>query len=136
MAIATKWAHHRVTGKKAIVVGGASVMGPSAGGLRTRVTRCSETAMRLPIRSRNGTPRQRSVSTHILAAMNASFDPAAVAENAILAVETGQGPLILSPAVPLESARQLIRRLYTQVTGRTIQHHQGVFYLWDGTHYH
>jgi putative DNA primase/helicase len=67
--------------------------------------------------------------------MNAPFDPAAVAENAILAVETGQGPLILSPAAPLESARQLIRRRYTQVSGRTIQHQQGVFYVWDGTHY-
>ena len=68
--------------------------------------------------------------------MNAPSDPAGVAETAIHVVETGQGPLFLSPAAPLESARQLIRRRYTQVTGRTIQHQQGVFYLWDGTHYH
>jgi putative DNA primase/helicase len=67
--------------------------------------------------------------------MNAPFDPAGVAETAIGSVEIGQGPLILSPTAPLEAARQLIRRRYTEVSGRTIQHHQGVFYLWDGTHY-
>ncbi len=67
--------------------------------------------------------------------MNAPFDPARVAENAIHAVQVGEGALVLSPAVPLESARQLIRRRYTQVTGRTILHQQGVFYLWNGTRY-
>jgi putative DNA primase/helicase len=67
--------------------------------------------------------------------MNAPFDPAGAAETAIRSVESGQGPIILSPAAPLESARQLIRRRYTEVSGRTIQHQQGVFYLWDGTHY-
>ena len=55
-----------------IAVGGTSATGPSAGGSSTSVTRCSETASRLPVRSRNGTPRQRSVSTHSRAAMNVS----------------------------------------------------------------
>jgi putative DNA primase/helicase len=67
--------------------------------------------------------------------MNAPFDPVAVAEEAMHAVEAGEGPLILSPGAPLESARQLIRRRYTLVSGRTIQHQQGTFYVWDGTHY-
>ena len=59
--------------------------------------------------------------------MNAPFDPVGVAEEAMHAVEAGEGPLILSPGAPLESARQLIRRRYTQVSGRTIQHQQGSF---------
>lgn len=67
--------------------------------------------------------------------MNAPFDPAGISESAVDAVQAGQGPLVLSPATPLESARQLIRRRCTQVTGRTIQHQRGVFYVWDGTHY-
>jgi putative DNA primase/helicase len=67
--------------------------------------------------------------------MNAPFDPVGVAETAMLAVEVGDGPLILSPGAPLESARQLIRRRFTQLTGCTIQHQQGVFFVWDGTHY-
>jgi putative DNA primase/helicase len=68
--------------------------------------------------------------------MHVTFDPAAAAESAMCAVESGQGPLILSPAAPLDSARQLIRRRYTQVSGRTIHYHQSVFYMWGGTHYH
>jgi hypothetical protein len=67
--------------------------------------------------------------------MNAPFDPVGVAEAAMRAVEAGEGPLILSRRVPLESARQLIQRRYTQVGGRAIHHQQGVFYVWDGTHY-
>jgi putative DNA primase/helicase len=67
--------------------------------------------------------------------MNAPFDPAGVAESAVGAVQAGQGPLVLSPVTPLESARQLIRRRFTHVTGRTIQHQHGVFYVWHGTHY-
>src|SRR5665648_718416 len=39
---------------------------------RTSVTRCAEAAIRLPVRSRNGTPRQRSLSIHSRAAMNVS----------------------------------------------------------------
>ena len=49
-------------------------------------------------------------------------------------MEEGQGPLVLSVAAPLNSARELIRRRYTQSGARTI-HHQSVFYVWDGTHY-
>jgi hypothetical protein len=56
-----------------IVVGGASVTGPSSGGFRTSVTRGSETTMRLQVRNRNGAPRQRSASTHILTAMKVSM---------------------------------------------------------------
>jgi hypothetical protein len=67
--------------------------------------------------------------------MNAPFDPVGIAEEAMHAVEAGEGPLILSPGAPLESARQLIRRRYTQLSGRTIQHQLGTFYVWDGTHY-
>jgi putative DNA primase/helicase len=67
--------------------------------------------------------------------MNAPFDPVGVAEQAMHAVEAGEGPLILSPGAPLESARQLVRRRYTVVSGRTIQHQQSNFYVWDGTHY-
>ena len=67
--------------------------------------------------------------------MNAPFDSVGVVEAAMRAVEAGEGPLILSPGAPLESARQLVRRRYTQLSGRTIQHQQGVFYAWDGTHY-
>jgi putative DNA primase/helicase len=51
------------------------------------------------------------------------------------ALEAGEGPLILSPSTPFDSARQLIRRRYTQASGRAIQHQQGVFYTWNGTHY-
>ena len=50
-------------------------------------------------------------------------------------MEEGQGPLVLSVPAPLISARELIRRRYTQSGGRTIHHHQSVFYVWDGTHY-
>ena len=67
--------------------------------------------------------------------MNAPFDPGAIADAATRAVEAGQGPLILSPGAPLDSARQLIRRRYTQPAGRTIHHQQGTFYVWCGTHY-
>ena len=52
--------------------------------------------------------------------MNAPFDPVGVAEAAMRIVEGGEGPLILSPGAPLESARQLIRRRYTQLSGRTV----------------
>lgn len=67
--------------------------------------------------------------------MNAPFDPGAIADAATRAVEAGLGPLVLSPVAPLESARQLIRRRYTQPAGRTIHHQQGTFYVWCGTHY-
>ena len=67
--------------------------------------------------------------------MNAPFDPGAVADDAVRQMEEGQGPLVLSVAAPLISARELIRRRYTQSGGRTIHHHQSVFYVWDGTHY-
>ena len=50
-------------------------------------------------------------------------------------MEEGQGPLVLSVAAPLISARELIRRRYTQSAGRTIHHHQGTFFVWTGTHY-
>ena len=66
--------------------------------------------------------------------MNAPFDPGAVADDAVRQMEEGQGPLVLSVAAPLNSARELIRRRYTQSGARTI-HHQSVFYVWDGTHY-
>jgi hypothetical protein len=67
--------------------------------------------------------------------MNAPFDPVSVAKAAMQMVEAGGGPLILSPSAPLDTARQLIRRRYTQGMGRTIHHQQGVFYVWDGTRY-
>ena len=50
-------------------------------------------------------------------------------------MEGGQGPLVLSVAAPLNSARELIRRRYTRPAGRTIHHHQGTFFGWTGTHY-
>jgi len=49
--------------------------------------------------------------------------------------EEPQTPLILSPAAPLDSARELVRRQFTHDDGRTIQHQQGTFYVWRGTHY-
>ena len=44
-------------------------------------------------------------------------------------------PLVLSPAAPLDSARELMRRQYTQAAARTLHHQQGTFYGWTGTHY-
>jgi len=50
-------------------------------------------------------------------------------------VEAGAGPLVLSTATPLNSAREMIRWRYTQLGARTIHHQQGTFYIWTGTHY-
>ena len=58
--------------ERLIAVGGGSSTRSSGGRVSVSVTRCSETARRLPVRSRNGTPRQRSVSTQSRAAMNVS----------------------------------------------------------------
>ncbi len=46
---------------------GVSGMVPS-GSRKIRLTRCSVNASRLPVRSRNGTSRHRSLSIHIRAA--------------------------------------------------------------------
>lgn len=45
------------------------------------------------------------------------------------------GPLILSAAAPLDSARHLIHRRYRDPAGSTLWHQQGTFYHWSGTHY-
>ena len=52
--------------------GVARCNGPSSGRWNTRDTCCSLCAISLPVRSRNGTPRQRSVSIHNRAATNVS----------------------------------------------------------------
>jgi putative DNA primase/helicase len=44
-------------------------------------------------------------------------------------------PPILSPGSPLESAREMIRRMYRKPEGQTIHHQQGSFYTWSGTRY-
>jgi putative DNA primase/helicase len=67
--------------------------------------------------------------------VNAPFDPTIVADIAMRQVEEGQGPLVLSIAAPLDSARQLICRRYMQPGARTIHHQQNTFYVWCGTHY-
>ena len=67
--------------------------------------------------------------------MNAPFDPVAVAADAVQAVESGTGPLVLTTAAPLASAREMIRRCYSHPSARTIHHQQGTFYLWSGTRY-
>jgi putative DNA primase/helicase len=67
--------------------------------------------------------------------VNAPFDPGGIVEIAMRQMEEGQGPLVLSAAAPLDSARQLIRRRYMQPGARTIHHQQGQFYVWCGTHY-
>ena len=67
--------------------------------------------------------------------MNAPFDPSAIAAAAVQQMETGDGPLVLAPAVPLESARQLIRRRYTETGVQTLHHQQATFFGWSGTHY-
>src|ERR1700722_6553932 len=45
------------------------------------------------------------------------------------------GAPVLSPATPLESAREMLARRYTVIEGRTLHRHQGMFYAWTGTHY-
>ena len=67
--------------------------------------------------------------------MNAPFDAEAVAAAGVQQADEGQGPLVLWPKAPLESARQLIRRRYTLAAGHTLHHQQGTFYVWSGTHY-
>jgi putative DNA primase/helicase len=67
--------------------------------------------------------------------VNALVDASSVADAALRQVDEGQGPLVLSAAVPLDSARQLIRRRYMQPGARTIHHQQNTFYLWCGTRY-
>src|ERR1700728_3076441 len=44
-------------------------------------------------------------------------------------------PPVLSPSTPLNSAREMVRRLYLHPAFRTLQHQQDVFYCWRGTHY-
>jgi putative DNA primase/helicase len=67
--------------------------------------------------------------------VNAPFDPAATAADAVQLAESGAGPLVLSIAAPLDSAREMIRRRYMQPGAQTIHHQQGTFYRWTGTHY-
>ena len=43
--------------------------------------------------------------------------------------------LILSPAAPLESGREFIRRQHTAHSLRTLHHQNGTFYKWEGSHY-
>jgi putative DNA primase/helicase len=44
-------------------------------------------------------------------------------------------PLILVPAAPLDSAREMVRRRYDGPLGRTLHHQSGEFLHWNGTHY-
>lgn len=46
-----------------------------------------------------------------------------------------QTPPVLSPAAPLNSAREMVRRCYLHLEYRTLHHQQGTFYCWRGTHY-
>lgn len=43
--------------------------------------------------------------------------------------------LILAPAAPLDSAKQMLARRYRTETGRTLHHQQSTFYTWSGSHY-
>jgi putative DNA primase/helicase len=44
-------------------------------------------------------------------------------------------PPVLSPGAPLDSAREMIRRMYRKPEGQTIHHQQGSFYTWSGIRY-
>src|SRR4051794_34393471 len=46
-----------------------------------------------------------------------------------------ESPPVLSPGTPVNSAREMVRRLYLTPDGRTLHHQQGTFYYWRGTHY-
>jgi putative DNA primase/helicase len=46
-----------------------------------------------------------------------------------------EAPPELSSATPLNSAREMVRRLHTHQEGRTLHHQQDAFYCWRGTHY-
>src|ERR1700688_4568653 len=46
-----------------------------------------------------------------------------------------QVPPDLSPAAPLNSAREMVRRCYLNLGYRTLHHQQDTFYCWRGTHY-
>jgi putative DNA primase/helicase len=48
---------------------------------------------------------------------------------------TGDHRLILNPAAPLESARELVRRNYLHGSLRTLHHQGGSLLEWRGTHY-
>ena len=43
--------------------------------------------------------------------------------------------LVLNPQDPLPSARKFVETRYTVSDDRTLHHHLGVFYAWDGTCY-
>jgi hypothetical protein len=43
--------------------------------------------------------------------------------------------LILSPGVPLASAREFVAHNYTQGNRRVLNYHKDVFYVYTGTHY-
>jgi putative DNA primase/helicase len=51
------------------------------------------------------------------------------------AKEVAAADLILSPGSPLISAREMVRLQHTSGSTRTMQHHNGAFYRWVGTHY-
>src|SRR3954470_12850586 len=69
---------------------GTAPIGPSTG-RSTRLTRCAVTAIRFPVRSKNGTSRQRSVSTHRRAATKVSVvEPGGDAVDVAIAVELAQ----------------------------------------------
>jgi putative DNA primase/helicase len=52
------------------------------------------------------------------------------------AAEIGdEAPPVLSPAAPLDSAREMVRRMFMQQQYRTLHHQQDTFYRWRGTHY-
>lgn len=48
---------------------------------------------------------------------------------------SADGPLILDPRDPLPSARALLSACYTVGGLRTLHHHRGGFYQWNGAHY-
>jgi putative DNA primase/helicase len=47
----------------------------------------------------------------------------------------GQAPPVLSPAAPLDSAREMVRRVYLHPEYRILHHQQDAFYCWRDTHY-
>ena len=48
----------------------------------------------------------------------------------------GEDALVLDPADPLPSARRFLADGFTRLERRTLHHHRGGFYAWDGTAYY
>jgi putative DNA primase/helicase len=63
------------------------------------------------------------------------MDSGIAAVAALVGAVTGDHRLILDPAAPLESARELVQRNYLHEVLRTLHHQHGVFLEWRGSHY-